>query len=117
MVVKVNIAEIQNVEMYVNRKLAKEVSFRYYALSKTETTPDSNEIRFYFKPIHYPDEGSKVLVKQFSKKKYASCDEGIKKFAENGKKKGYSRTLRDFQWKKLLVIEQENYWLVIFEED
>lgn len=111
MVIKVDIGGIQNAEMYVNRRLAEEVNFRRYALSKTKTTLVGNEILFYFEPMQYLYEGSKVLVKQFSKEKYASCDKGIRKFAENGIKKDYG-----FRWQELLVIEQEKYWLVIFEK-
>ncbi len=103
-----------NAERYINQQLKDWVDFRRERLANV--TADRYVIRFYFEPKSRQEANKIVIAKQFSKKKYASCDEGIKKFAENGRKKSCINTLHEFQWQKRLVIEQENYWLVIFEE-
>lgn len=106
----------RNAERDVNEHIQGLMDFRYDRLS--EITFEGNEITVFivFDSWRVGDGYRKrVIAKQFSKKKYASCDDGIRKFAENGKKKG-STWIFDFQWQELLRIEQETYWLVIFEE-
>lgn len=108
----VDIAGIQNGELWVNQQLKRRVDFRYNRLSKV--TCDGYVMRFYFEPKSRQEAKKRVICKQFSKKKYASCNEAIKMFGETKKHQG---NFYFFNWRERLRIEQENYWLVIFEED
>lgn len=103
----VDIAGIQHGERWVNQQLENWVDFRDNRL--TEATCDGYVIRFYFEPKSRQEANKRVIAKQFSKKKYASCDEGTKKFSKTDSKQWNN-------WKEVLRIEQERYWLVIYEE-
>lgn len=108
----VDIANIQNGEKWVNRQLEDWVDLRDNRLSKAIC--DGYVIRFYFEPKSRQDATRRVIAKQFSKKKYASCDEGVKKFFETNSKQEGAFFVHN--WREVLRIEQERYWLVIYEE-
>lgn len=114
MEVIIDIKGIQNAETYVNRQLSDKVDFKYYGLVKAEKVNDGNAISLSFAPKRFRGETTRIIAKQFSKKNYTSVDIGIANFSENLKCLPESAY---FNWKEVLRIEQEKYWLVIFEED
>lgn len=101
-----------NAERYINQQIKDYIDFRRERLSKVTCT--RYVIRFLLEPNFNWEEAKKIIAKQFSKKKYDSVEEGIKNFSETGKSTAEGL---EFQWKEKLVIEQEKYWLVIFEEE
>lgn len=103
----------ENGERHVNECIQGLMDFRYDRISKIILENGEIAVFIVFDTWHdgtgyRKDDGTgcriRVIAKQFSKKKYASCDEGIKKFPESK------------NWKEICRIEKEKYWLVIFKE-
>lgn len=108
--VYLSLKKFENAELVTNNviKTIGELERKYFDSARFE----GNEVVICFKSID-GNPHKRVIAKQFSKKKYASCEEGMKKFSETKKDDGGFPHLN---WEEKLRIEQKNYWLVIFEE-
>lgn len=94
-----DIAGLNNAEKYVNDFIEKEAE----GLLLKDITVDKSTITFRFD--YGGRERTKVVAKQFSKKKYSSedVDAQIEKFLA-----------QESSWQKKCIIEQKKIWLVIF---
>ena len=97
----INISGVQNAEKAIEAIFNEQKGREF-----RKVTVDGNVVTFSFG--EFRKNAKRVMVKQFSRKKYGTIEKGLDKFFENELKKGQN------VWEKRDTIERKNYWIVVF---
>ena len=108
--ITININGIQNAQKYLNDFLTEMYDQKHKLL---DVTCEGDNVQFSFaKGVQCRRE--RMVVRQFSKKKYSSAEEGFTHILETQ----FSNTESTVcNWKNILTIEQQKYWLVFFKRE
>ena len=97
----INISGVQNAEKAIEAIFNEQKGREF-----RKVTVDGNVVTFSFG--EFRKDAKKVMVKQFSKKKYETIEQGLTKFFEDELRKGQDA------WKETDTIERKKYWIVVF---